>query len=154
MCFVWISNAVYLTNFIKCSYSKYGPWTSSIRFTLEVVRNSISRRPRLTEFRIRILTRCPGYLLESEKHWCKEQAYIIDAAVDIREIIYYLFFICFYCPPENQGLHVCGVEDKGDGEEIYDRSRNGWESKDLGAQKGPRDSRLGEAYFICFTLGG
>lgn len=58
--------------------------------------------PRLTELRICILTRCPGYLLEFEKHWYKEQACEIDAVIDTRERMYYLFSTCFYLPPGNQ----------------------------------------------------
>lgn len=86
--------------------------------------------PRLTEFRICILTRCPGLLLECEKHWCKEQICHADAAIDTRQRIYCLFSICFYWPPGNQEAVCVGLEMKEMEKKCYSRNRNGWESEE------------------------
>lgn len=83
--------------------------------------------PRLTEFRIGILTRCSGLC---EKHWCKEQICHADAAIDTRQIIYCLFSICFYWPPGNQEAVCVGLEMREMEKKCYDRNRNGWETEE------------------------
>lgn len=89
--------------------------------------------PRLTEIRICILTICPGFLLEFEKHWCKEQICKTDAAIDPRQRIS-CFPFAFIAPLEIKRQYVWGRRMK-EMEKCYDRSRNGWESEDLGAQR-------------------
>lgn len=97
------------------------------------------------------LKRCPGYSSKFEKHWCKEQACKTDAVIDTRQRTYYLFSICFYCPPRNREAVRVGWKMR-EMEKCYNRSRNGWESKNLGAQRRPRDPVQGACYNY-FTLG-
>lgn len=81
-------------------------------FSMLLEMETLGLQPRVTDFRICILTRCSGYLLEFEKHWYNKEACKIDTAIDTRERIYYLFLISFYCcstAPRNQEAICVGI---------------------------------------------
>lgn len=73
--------------------------------------------PRPTEFRICILTRCPGFSLECEKHWCKEQICHADAATDTNKEFIVCFPFAFIGPLEIRRLYMW-AGDEGDGKEV------------------------------------